>query len=156
MPVSIRPAELADADWFAPRLRAADRAELLASSGAGLASNLRTAIRYSDHAAFVAESEALGPIALFGFARKGFAADRSAPWCVGTGGLTRRGKALTTHGKAYCLRTLDAFPLLENWVDVRNTAAIRWLSAIGFEFDAPAPHGVEGLPFMRFWMKRDV
>lgn len=156
MPVSIREAAKADADWFAPRLREADRAELLASSGAGIAAGLRSAILYSDHAAFVAESETLGPIALFGFARRGLAADRAAPWCVGTTGLTRRGKALTLHGRAYCRRTLDAFPLLENWVDVRNTAAIRWLAAIGFQFDDPAPHGVEGLPFMRFWMKRDV
>lgn len=156
MPVNIREATKADAGWFAPRLRDADRAELLASSGAGIAAGLRSAILYSDHAAFVAESETFGPIALFGFARRGMAADRAAPWCVGTNGLTRRGKALTLHGRAYCRRTLDAFPLLENWVDVRNTAAIRWLAAIGFQFDDPAPHGVEGLSFMRFWMKRDV
>jgi hypothetical protein len=156
LPVNIRTATLADAEWFAPRLREADRAELLASSGAGIASGLRAAVLYSDHAAFVAESENLGPIAIFGFARRGLAADKASPWCVGTKDLTKRGKALTLHGRAYCLRTLDAFPLLENWVDVRNTAAIRWLKAIGFKFDGPAPHGVEGLPFMRFWMKRDV
>lgn len=155
MPVSIRKAQLADADWFAPRLREADVDELTASSGPDIRGTLRRSIIRSPHAAFVAESENLGPIALFGFGSS-LMGDKIVPWCVGTDGLLRRAKALTKYGRAYSQRSLDAAPLLENWVDVRNTASIRWLKAIGYEFDDPAPRGVEGLPFMRFWMKRDV
>lgn len=156
MPVNIRQATTEDAAWFAPRLREADKAELTAASGKDFARTLRLSIMRSPHAAFVAESEALGPIALFGFGSRSLGSDRLVPWCVGTPDLLRRGKALTKFGKAYSLRSLDAAPLLENWVDVRNTASVRWLKAIGYEFDDPAPHGVEGLPFMRFWMKRHV
>lgn len=156
MPVKIRPAQTGDAEWFAPRLRLADIEELRAASGPDILATLRRSILFSENAAFVAESETLGPIALFGFARTSMLTDTAVPWCVGTVGLLRRGKALSKFGRKYCRRTLDAFPILENYVDVRNTAAIRWLQTIGFTFERPAPFGDGGLPFMRFWMKRDV
>ena len=42
---------------------------------------------------------------------------------------------------------------LVNWVDDRNTCAIRWLKWMGFTIHEPEPYGVANLPFRRFDMK---
>lgn len=107
-------------------------------------------------ASFVAVSERLGPISLFGFAPHNLLSDKIAPWAVGTPDLVRRGTALRRFGVAFSAKALERGKLLENYVDVRNTASIRWLKSIGYEFDAPAPYGHKNLPFMRFWMTKDV
>jgi hypothetical protein len=49
-------------------------------------------------------------------------------------------------------RMRAAYPQLENHVDARNRRALRWLGWLGFTIEAPAPWGVEGRPFHRFWM----
>ena len=45
------------------------------------------------------------------------------------------------------------FDFLYNYVDVRNTLAVRWLSWLGFELDAPEPFGIDQLPFHKFHME---
>lgn len=40
---------------------------------------------------------------------------------------------------------------LENYVDARNTHVVRWLRWLGFALDEPAPWGLHGEPFHRFW-----
>ena len=48
---------------------------------------------------------------------------------------------------------LATYPLLRNYVDERNTMAIRWLEWLGFEILPVEPFGVEGLPFHPFEMR---
>ena len=45
---------------------------------------------------------------------------------------------------------LRLFPVLENHVDFRYTAAMRMLRLAGFQLDAPMPFGVDGDLFCRF------
>lgn len=156
MPVRIREATEEDARWFAPRLRQGDYDEFRAARAEPILGQLLDCLARSRGASFVAVSDAFGPICLFGFAPHGLLSDKAAPWAVGTPDLTRRGRALNRFGKWYCARTLEMFPVLENYVDVRNTASIRWLQGLGFQFDRPEPYGVEKRPFMRFWMTNDV
>ncbi|HRL05112.1 MAG TPA: hypothetical protein PL098_00195 [Brevundimonas diminuta] len=156
MPVRVRTATEEDARWFAPRLRAADAAELLAVRSAPLVDQLIDCVRSSRGAAFVAVSKNLGAISLFGFAPHGLLSDKIAPWAVGTPELSRRGRALCLIGREFCGKALERGTRLENFVDVRNTASVRWLESIGFAFDEAAPYGCEGRPFKRFWMDRHV
>ena len=44
--------------------------------------------------------------------------------------------------------------MLLNFVDNRNIKAQNWLRWLGFTLEEPEPHGVAGLPFRRFWMRK--
>lgn len=149
MGVDVRPPAEGDAAWFALRLRRSDREELAAASGPDIERTLRLAIDASRGMAGVAIADGV-PIALFGFAPWGLMTDTASPWLVGTDALLKHGRALNRLGRAYCARATSEFPVLVNYVDVRNTASVRWLRGLGFKMDAPAPFGVEGRPFMRF------
>lgn len=151
MAVEARAATLADVEWFEPRLRQADRDELTAASGPDIARTLRQAIQSSLGRAYVVEGAAL-----FGFAPIGLLSGTAIPWMVGTPALNRMGRTLNRLGKAYCVETLRDFPLLVNYVDVRNEASVRWLKRLGFEFGEPQPFGVEQRPFMRFEMRQTL
>ena len=93
------------------------------------------------------------PVCMFGISMRSAAHNSGVPWMIGA-------KKLDTHKHAFARRCKAAFypqaakfAELENYVDVRNTAAIRWLRWLGFEFDAPAPYGVDGRLFQRFYMR---
>lgn len=154
MRVEVRLADDSDPEWFAPRLRAADRAELEAATGPDMLAILRDAIARSGGRAFtaVAGDE---PISLFGFAPFHSLSDTAAPWMVGTDTLPRYGGALNRFGRAYCAAALGEFRRLVNYVDVRNEISVRWLKRLGFTMGPPQPFGVQGLPFMRFEMRGD-
>lgn len=156
MAVEIFDAKRAAADWFLPRLRAADVVELTAASGPDLERTLHQAIERSPGRAFVAVDDILGPICLFGFAPYTLTGVTAAPWAVGTEDLRRRGRPLNHFGRLYCQATLKDFDLLANYVDDRHVESVRWLSRIGFDLGEPQPFGVEGLPFRPFEMRRDL
>lgn len=149
MGVDLRAVEPGDAEWFAARMRQSDKDELTAASGPDLERTLRLSVAHSRDMAAVAM---LGdePIALFGFAPWGLMSQIASPWLVGTDALLKQGRALNRLGRDYCARATSEFPVLVNYVDVRNTASVRWLRGLGFKMDAPAPFGVEGRLFMRF------
>lgn len=138
-----------DVEWFAARLRASDRDELTAASGPDLLRTLRLAVDGSQGLCSVAEENGT-PVALFGFAPWGLLSNTASPWLVGTDRLFKLGRPLNRMGKAYCAAATLEFPVLVNYVDVRNTASVRWLRGLGFKMDEPRPFGVEGRPFMRF------
>lgn len=149
--VEARAAVVEDAGWFEPRLRQADREELTAASGPDVLKTLRRAITLSHGRAYVVEGAAL-----FGFVPVSLMSDTAIPWLVGTDALLRMGRTLNRMGKAYCAETLRDYPVLVNFVDVRNEASIRWLKRLGFEFGDPVPFGVEQRPFMRFEMRQPL
>jgi hypothetical protein len=138
-----------DLEWFAEHMRESDKEELRAASGPCLLATLRLAVLASAGLCAVAEENGV-PVALFGFAPWGLLSDTASPWLVGTDRLFKLGRPLNRMAKAYCARATLEFPVLVNYVDVRNTASVRWLRGLGFKMDEPAPFGIEGRPFMRF------
>jgi len=48
----------------------------------------------------------------------------------------------------------EKFPVLYNYVDVRNKASIKWLQFHGAVFSDPAPYGPGKLPFRYFQLKK--
>lgn len=154
MAVEVYDAQPQAATWFAPRLRAADVAELTAASGPDIERTLALAVEGSRRRTFVAVDDRLGPICLFGFMPKTLLGATAAPWAVGTEDLRRRGRALNHYGREYCRAALDEFDLLENYVDDRHAESVRWLSRLGFDIGAAQPFGAGGLPFRRFEMRR--
>ena len=149
MAVEVRAVKPDDAAWFAANMRQSDKDELTAATGPDLERTLLLSIEQSR--GMVAVATAGGePIAIFGFCPWGLMSSVASPWLVGTTALLKQGRALNRLGRDYCARATSEFPVLVNYVDVRNTASVRWLRGLGFKMDAPAPFGVEGRPFMRF------
>jgi len=154
--VEIRPAVALDALVIEPRLRPADRDELVAASGPDIRAQLVDAVDQSagrlGRMAFAAEHEDT-LIALFGFVPKGPLSDTAHPWLVGTPGLARVPGVLNRLARSYCHAVLGEYPTLVNYVDARNKASIVWLTRLGFAVHPSEPFGVAGLPFHRFEMR---
>lgn len=154
MAVRLAPVDAERIAELANGLRSADRLEVARSAG------------HDDHAATIAEcvdrsTEAYAVIdasgelvAIFGCAPLGsLVSAAGAPWCLGTDLLDRRSRALMSISRRYIHKWRDTYPALVNFVDAENTLSIKFLSALGFKFDAPAPHGPQGALFHRFWQE---
>jgi hypothetical protein len=94
------------------------------------------------------------PVALFGVQR--FNEKTGVPWMVATNDISKIKRFLVENTKKYIDIMKKDFDLLVNFVDVRNTVSIEWLKRAGFQFDEPAPYGVNGLLFHRFYMECKV
>lgn len=96
------------------------------------------------------------PVCMFGASPFSILGGMGSAWMVGSAALDRMcvQKALLTHSRAAAAFMAEQFPgLLYNFVDQRNEAAIRWLRWLGFTFSDPIPYGVDGLPFLPFYLR---
>lgn len=89
-------------------------------------------------------------IALLGCAPVSLVGGVAAPWLLGASGVERFAREFITLGRIMVDQWAIEWPTLVNWCDARNRASMRWLSLLGFVFDAPAPRGAAGLSFVRF------
>lgn len=150
----IRHAHFRDATQLAPVLRAADRAEIYATSGREPVEALKQSI-YASQIAYAAEDQD-GCFALFGCSSPSAVATVGHPWLLGADRLT------TTHRRMFVAETKrflaairTRFDFLVNYVDARNTTSIHWLQRNGFTIFEPEPWGVLGAPFHRFEWRTD-
>jgi len=91
------------------------------------------------------------PIAIFGVNSHTVIAKSGSPWIVGTNDVNKLFSTLYRHTEKFLNLMFNDYEMLENYVDCRNKASIRWLKWCGFNFDPPEPFGFEGKLFMRFW-----
>lgn len=151
--LSFRPARPSDAAIIDAGLRAADRAEIEASSGPDTLSTLRQSIAMSIWAlTFCVDAR---PVAVFGVVPLSLLGGVGAPWLLATDELDQRSGPLTRGVRTYLPPMLADFPHLVNYVDARNTRSVRWLRRLGFTIHPATLRGVAGLPFHRFEMKVD-
>lgn len=148
--IEIVPATQEHIAYIAPRLRAADLAEIAASTPLTPAEALKFSMEGS---VLVWTALADGrPICMFGVAGACTSAGVGSPWMLGTDEI-RRHPFGQRHGKAVLAAMLRLFPHLENHVDVRNKAAVAWLRWLGFTIHPARPHGPFGRPFHPFEMR---
>lgn len=145
---TIRPATLDDAHDLAPRLRAADLAEIEAGTGRAVLDVLVESVTrslWSEALLIDGRLEALGGLGtvslLFG---------PGVPWLLGSDRLTESPRWFLGESRRQVRRMLEHYEILTNRVDARNSAAIRYLRHLGFALDPPTPWGAAGLPFHRF------
>ncbi|HWU70748.1 MAG TPA: hypothetical protein VN017_05280 [Pseudoxanthomonas sp.] len=96
------------------------------------------------------------PVCMFGVSPFSILSGMGAAWMIGSKELNRLSvqKELLRLSRPVVASMRDQFPaLLYNFVDQRNTSAIRWLRWLGFQFDDPIPYGVDGLPFLPFYLR---
>jgi hypothetical protein len=140
-----------DAERLEAGLRSADRAEVAAAHGDRIAQVIRHSIAVTPDCIV---SEADGELlCIWGTAPVSLLSDEGIPWLLGTNRIYRHSGLLTKTAKGYFQHALTIYSRLENYVDARNTASIRWLKRLGFALDEPRPYGVAGLPFHRFEMR---
>lgn len=145
----IVPATPAHVEDLAPRLRKGDRDELSASTGGDPAEILMLSVAMSPLSwAWIRRGRT---VALFGVAPKQGAHGVGIPWLMAARGIERSKVFFVRRSVKYRDAMLDAFPVLENWVDCRNTLSIQWLSWLGFGMAEVDPfYGLQRLPFIRF------
>lgn len=93
------------------------------------------------------------PVITFGCCTFDLFESNGVPWLVGTSKLEQVPFTFARMSRPF-LRLMKARHVrLTNYVDTRNTLAIRWLRWLGFTLDPAAPAGPFGLMFHHFWME---
>ncbi len=75
-----------------------------------------------------------------------------APWLLTAEGLPGRARLrFLRASRDYIEYALHQWPILVNYVDARDTVAVRWIEKwLKFVVEAPEPFGLDQLPFHRF------
>jgi len=96
------------------------------------------------------------PAAMFGVAAAGLLSTSGRPWMLGTDiiDLPAAQRALLAFSRQVADLMRRHYDYLENYVDTRYTAAVRWVRWMGFTLEPPVPYGIHGELFHRFWWKR--
>lgn len=142
-----------DCEHLAANLRAADRAEVEASTGSP---DMLACIHASvDHSLYCwsAVDQDGRLVAMLGVVAADLLGGLGVPWMLGTDLVEQQQRALVRLSRAYIPRMRQALPKLVNYVDARNERAIRFLRHAGFYVAKAEPHGPLGLPFHPFIMK---
>ena len=149
---SIRVARKNDLVFVAERMRAPDVAEVWASCHLTPLAALRASRRASRNMTFVGLANDT-PVCVWGIAPGTLLNPVARPWLLGTDEMYSHSRAFLRHSRRMVEILKQAFPWMGNYVDARNTAAIRWLQWLGFSVYYPAPHGMEQMPFHYFEMR---
>jgi len=77
-----------------------------------------------------------------------------SPWMLASDLLTNFKREFVVQCRGITEKMLDNYGYLENYVWAGNTKHIHWLKWLGFTICEPTPHGIDGEPFHKFYMKR--
>ena len=128
----LRSATLNDAIELAPRLRAADKAELRACGHQDFEMVLIESIALSDEAwAFIADGKVHD---VMGVVNEG---TYGVPWMLGSGEVFNHKKAVLQLPFEYVRNWVEKYGKLLNIVHTENHRSIRWLKYIGFTIEPP-------------------
>lgn len=148
----VLPLTLDDIDAIEPLVRQADRDEITEALGIPMREALTDGIQQSLKASMIVVDGHV--VAVFGDAAFSLLGGLGVPWLISTVHVERFPRAFLAVCKPEVAEMLTRHAELINYVDVRNTVAIRWLRWLGFQFDDPEPYGPKGMLFQRFWMRR--
>lgn len=150
----VRLATRADALDLAPRLRKEDREEIHHGSGLEPEVALRYALAVSNIAhAVIWKGEVIALFGIVGELDWGEGPGKGSPWMMASDELKDIRKSFLRHCKKYVQDWLKVHGELEGYVWAENEVHIQWLRWLGFQFDEPAPYGINDQPFLRFFMK---
>lgn len=108
---------------------------------------MRIGMMYSDAQTIFFNDE---PAAMWGISRM---EDHNVVWAVFTKAIERHPIAFLRESR----RLAEGFDCdVENYVDARNTAAVKWFKWLGFHVSEPVPYGANGELFHRFTNAREA
>ena len=146
--IILLPARDADARELAPVLREEDRAEVLALLGPvhpveGPSDSLLQSLA-SAREAWTARDARGRIICMTGVSRMSLIGSTGVPWLLGSDLVTAYRRVFLVESRRMVAHWLTLFEVLQNVVDARYAAAIRWMRWLGFEIGPPFPltHGL--------------
>lgn len=93
-------------------------------------------------------------VAVFGDAIHSILGSVGVPWLISTIHVGKHARAFLKVCKPEVQGMLTRHRHLMNYVDARNTSAIRWLKWLGFDFGEAAPYGARRFLFYQFTLNR--
>jgi len=90
---------------------------------------------------------------MFGVGVSNALSRQGVPWLLTSDLVEEHAMAFLRRSKRWVASTKREYDLLLNFVDARNTMAVRWLGWLGFRLYPAEPYGVDGLPFHLFEME---
>lgn len=152
--IRVRRASADDARALAPRLREADRVEVLAAGVQPLDALLGGLERATWAYSIVVDGEVA---AILGVAPMGaLLGDSGIPWLLGSDLALRHWRRLCKSGPFWIERMHESYAHLVNMVHARNVLAIKWLRYAGFVVHEETITMPSGEQFLIFERKRDV
>ncbi|QND53460.1 DUF2833 domain-containing protein [Phyllobacterium sp. 628] len=149
--IQIVPARASHVRTVARRMRKADRDEVSAASGRLPADALIYSLRKSS-VAWTALIDGV-PELMFGVGDLNVLAGVGAPWLLGTDAVEKNYVAFLRGSVDWRDQLLRRYPVMRNFVDVRNQASIRWLRWLGFKLFDPVE--LRGHEFCLFELRSD-
>lgn len=132
-------------------LRAADLAEIAATSGDEPGVALRRSLAVSERAWAALDSTGIA-YAIFGVAPWPLDSNIGCPWMIATDDLYRHKRDVALYTKFFVERMGARYTALTNFVLASHRDSIRWLTYAGFSFvDFVPEHGVGKQPFLQFF-----
>lgn len=141
-----------DIEPIAREARQADRDEIEEGCGQTIASALALGLRSSVAAHVIVWGDT--PLAAFGDVSYSPGAGIGIPWLISTNAIEQHPRAFLRICQPLVAQMMERHQTLVNYVDTRNTAAIRWLEWLGFSMGSPTPYGPKQLLFRQFQMTR--
>lgn len=140
------------AEEMAPAMRPSDVAEVWAAGGQSPQAALVESVMWSAQAYAAYFDGELA--AIFGVGPGAFLGGAGIPWLLGTPVLARHPRTFLEASRAFVAAWLDEYGALEQMVDARNLASLRWLRRLGFKVEPPRLWGYERRPFCRVHIER--
>jgi hypothetical protein len=135
------------AETLAPRLRAADVAEVWAACGEEPLPAILKSLELSTYTrGLLLDGE---PAAIWGVAPLRGLPGAGAAWLLGSDALTAHARTFWRLCRPELDRMLEVAPVLLNYVDARYRQALRWAERLGFSVEPARPFGFARMPFHR-------
>lgn len=146
---SVVPARLEDVFVVASHMREADRKEVWASNRIRPLEALKLSLKHSTVCrAGKADDDIL---CMFGVVPHTLVSNHAAIWMLSTDFLPKHAVKFLRECNNEITSISDCYDMVENWVDTRNSIAIKWLKWLGFVIEEAKPYGIYELPFHHFY-----
>ncbi len=140
------------AEALAPVMREADTQEVWATShSTPLEALERSLVVSRDTRAGLVDGRV---VCMFGVGAGTALSLSGYPWLLASDELVRHAVRFLRESLSYVTWAMTVWTRLENFVDTRNSAALRWLRWLGFSLRHAAPFGIDRRPFHYFYMER--
>lgn len=145
MEVKILKAKAAHIKYIADHVRDADRQEMLDYNMMTPMESIQLSLYNSQGEAWTGLVDGV-PVTMFGVAKPNWI------WLVGTKDIHKYETVFLIKSRKILKKILEKHPMLENYVEAKNTRSVQWLSWLGFEMDEPERTGANNELFIYFWI----
>lgn len=151
--IIVRESTMKDVNFLKYRLRLDDIAEIWASHHHSPEVALTESLMRSSPCLTIDDNGK--PVGMFGVNPESMLGSRAVIWFLASDDINKMKIRFLRNCKIFIKLMLNEYPLLYNFVDVRNTESVKWLEYLGAKFQGPLKFGVEQMPFLFFSFERE-